>query len=85
MPIQLSDNLVRQIRATWQAVAPDFLAAVEGSATNDEAIEVCTDADRLATFCGAKERLAQQELSKLIVEHGYVAVNAALCETIQLL
>jgi hypothetical protein len=76
--LEPSENLLRQISATWQAIAPD--AQVQN---NDEAIELCLDADRL-TLAGEDGERADKELIALTEMFGAEKVDKVLGEKVKL-
>lgn len=82
--MEISNTLKNGINGVWNAIANDVcVAALEcgDEMTNEIAIELCVDADRLSTF-GYKS--ADAELEALVKEHGYDKVFKALCQQISL-
>lgn len=72
---KISQVLVRAIHTTWQAIGCDAIAAVQECGEemgNEEAVEMCLDADRVATFGGKDGQAAQDEFRALVAEYGYV-------------
>ena len=65
----------RPITTTWNNIAPDLMAGYEGCGEemdNDAAIEGCIDANQLWLSGGDRE--ADQLISQLSQEHGYITV-----------
>lgn len=71
--IELSPLLMTAVRTTWAAIAYDL-----GECDDEEAIEVCCDADRLEMFGGIAGKEANQELKVLCKAHGFRNVVAAI-------
>lgn len=73
--MQLDDKLVLRLRRpmniTWQQIAPDLYECCP-NLDNEEAIEMCIDANRLA-FNGEDEE-ADILVRELCKEHGYHTV-----------
>lgn len=71
--------LTHAIYQTWGAVAADLPEEID----NQEAMEVCIDADRLESLGNSWE--ANEILKDAIKMHGYSAVFDFLCSEIQVL
>ena len=71
-----SPALIRAIHTVWQAIAPDV---ADLCCDNLEALEACTDADRLAPHMGFVEDGAPHaEYRALVAAHGVSKALAAL-------
>ena len=77
-----SPALIRAIHAVWQAIAPDV---ADLCIDNREALEACTDADRLAPYMGfVEERAPYVEYRALVATHGVSEALATLAAHPQL-
>lgn len=77
----VSTVIVDAVCHTWQAIGGEFPEDIP----NDEAIEMCLDADRILTFNeGVSGVIADSELQYLYVEHGYQDVMARLAFQVSL-
>jgi len=76
--MNISTTLTSAIFTVWQAIAPD---CIEVLTDNEEAIEICTDGDRLLPYMGFIETPhAWTEYRALCLVHGYRKVIEALAE-----
>lgn len=79
--ITISPALQTAVYRIWQQIAPD-LNEVE---SNEEAIEVCLDADRLDPRSGFSTSLrAYNEYHELVAAHGLQKVREALAKLLPL-
>jgi hypothetical protein len=72
------------IWTTWNYVSPDA-----GDCDNEEALELCLDADRMTMLAQSKRELEEHKAADALIdaaikEHGYDAVMAFLDEHIKL-
>lgn len=70
----------RAIQTTWGAIAPD---AAEMCESNEEAMEMCLDADRMLTF--GKDKAAYDLVTQAMTQCGYLPTLKFLAASIQLL
>lgn len=75
---EFSKQLISDIQVVWQAIAPDCAEFCED---NESAVEMCIDANRLATFAN---KSSDDEVQKLSANYGYSTVLKALCNEITL-
>ena len=74
--MHISNTLTSAIFQVWQAIGPDCIEMVDG---NEQAIEICIDADRLLPSMGLIETdHAWTEYRALCLLHGYRKVIEAL-------
>ena len=73
---QFSKQLVADVQTVWQAIAPDVLEFCED---NESAIEMCIDANRLATFAN---KSSDDEIQQLCKEFGYQTVLRQLSKSL---
>jgi len=76
----LVSALKRPIRTTWQAIGPD---AMEMCEDNEQAMEMCLDADRLLTY--GDDEAAHKVYKLEIAQSGWTATLKYLSANIQLL
>lgn len=77
--IVISTALSDAIYETWQEISADAEVS-----SNADAIELCIDADRMTSNCGAEGEAADKELDELIKVHGISKVIKALCKAVDL-
>lgn len=86
--MKLNKDFIKAINGpiwlTWNYVSPDV-----GECDNEEAIEICLDADRMTMLAqGSREleegKAADKLIDEAIKEHGYEAVMAYIADNIQL-
>ena len=75
---EFSKQLIADIQTVWQAIAPDV---VEFCEDNESAVEMCIDANRLATFAN---KSSDDEVIQLSTSYGYSVVLKGLCKEITL-
>lgn len=73
---EFSKLFIRDLDAVWNAIAESASGFCDD---NESAIEMCIDANRLQTF-GSTE--SENELKKLIADHGFKAVIRELSKTV---
>jgi hypothetical protein len=72
--------LKRPIHTTWQAIGPD---AIEMCEDNEQAMEMCLDADRLLTY--GDDEAAHKVYKLEVAQSGYMPLLKYLSANIQLL
>ena len=73
---KFSDQLIKDVQIVWQAIASD---AAEFCEDNESAIEMCIDANRLATFAN---KSSDDEIQQLCKEFGYQTVLRQLSKSL---
>ena len=73
---KFSDQLIKDVQIVWQAIASD---AAEFCEDNESAIEMCIDANRLATFAN---KSSDDEIQQLCKEFGYKTVLRQLSKSL---
>lgn len=73
---EFSKQLIADIQTVWQAIAHDCLEFCED---NESAIEMCIDANRLATFAN---KSSDDEIQQLCKEFGYQTVLRQLSKSL---
>ena len=76
---EFSKQLIADIQTVWQAIAPDCQEFCED---NESAVEMCIDANRLATFAN---KSSDDEVIQLSTNYGYSVVLKGLCKEITLM
>jgi hypothetical protein len=75
---EFSRQLIDDVQTVWQAIASDCQEFCED---NESAVEMCIDANRLATFAN---KSSDDEVQKLSTNYGYSVVIKALSNEITL-
>ena len=76
---EFSKQLIADIQTVWQAIAPDV---VEFCEDNESAVEMCIDANRLATFAN---KSSDDEIWQLQIDFGYSTVIKSLVKEVELM
>lgn len=85
--MKLDAALIKKLNApmwaTWNAIGYDIQQACSESGEeldNEQAVEACIDANRLAFFGGDTGKECDELVRDLCVEHGYHTVLKFLCQ-----
>lgn len=78
MKPKFSKEFIRDVNSVWQSIASD---ASEFCEDNESAVELCIDANRLALH---GLQASEDELKRLIQEHGYKMVLRELSKSVSL-
>jgi hypothetical protein len=85
MAIKLDAEFLGKIRSpiqsVWGMIAPD----VDECDSNDEAVELVLDANRLSMFLGERGREVENLIAQAEREHGFSQVDTFICNNIQLI
>lgn len=77
--------LERAFNATWQLIGPDAISACGEDIDNEQAIEMCYDADHLSMFDTQEGKDAEKILRAAFAVHGVDKVRKELCKHLSLM